>query len=400
VKLNQVYSSAYKFDKNIIKADQLSWLKNIRNKCDTESCMKKVYVDRILYLFDKIESLKSINETNIEKSQYSQICGDIAGLAESNKLKELVTIGVGVNDGFKVNDMVSKWNETKEEKILVYQKLFSNNLDEIFNIRISNNGDSKKYLRYWSGGTCSSYDIYASDYILASVDNYEGRVEVNDPDDELRWANWGGSEYIIYYKERHFVVTGSLSSPNLVSWVKPDGKILPLCLFEEAASRLTVESSKNKELCSTIANNTIQPEKWINVTDQIRNDGSDSIANFKDRYGDHADGIEMLPIEIKMGAESWGLAKMFYDSGAGCGSHNEWLRKAVLNSDPLKLYPNDQFFDGVSAENIDIYKNNGEYFIGSFYESSPSFLYRLSKDELVQECEFRRSISFKVKPLF
>lgn len=401
IKLNELYSAAYKAEKenNLLKRDQLNWLKEYRNKCKSEDCLQRQYEDRVLYLLNKIESSKKINESLLEENQYSEICNKVAELAENLNLSEHAIIGVGINAIKNSNE--KSWIITDEEKSLEHEKGLYSGAKEIFNIKVSNNGPFKKYIKYFTGGTCSSYTIYSSDYILSPEQRDGGRISVDDPEEEIRWAYWGGNEFPIYYKERNFIITGSLSKPALISLIQPDGKILPLCLLEESSNKLTVDSSQNKELCAGVANNSIRPEKWINANDQIHINGETNYRNkFTELYGEYAEGVELLASEIKIGKESWSIAKMTYDSGAGCGSHQEWLRKAVLNSDPLKLYPKDSTLDEANAENINVYKNNGKYYVGVFSRASPSYLYEIGTGNMVQECTFGKSVSSKIKRIF
>lgn len=74
--LDRVYKEARRIhsDKNSIRAEQLDWLRNVRNKCTSGSCLVKAYEDRIDQLKGR-DSDKSVENDNFVEKHSEQHAG-------------------------------------------------------------------------------------------------------------------------------------------------------------------------------------------------------------------------------------------------------------------------------------------------------------------------------------
>jgi Uncharacterized protein conserved in bacteria, putative lipoprotein len=398
VKLNEVYSMASNLVKEDLKKDQLNWLRNYRNKCQSTECMSKLYEERIELLIKKNELAKKVYEVALSKNESKSICGEIASLATTGEIHSYKIIGL--DWVVTKNNKNSEWNATEQESASAEKKGLLGGGDKVYNIKISNRNELKKFITYQDGGSCYSSKIYNSDYIFKQNDDSGGRVDVNDPEGDIDWAGRGEDEFPIYYKGRNYIVTGAETKPELISLIRSDGMILPLCLLESTNMNLTVKSNKNNPLCSAVASGKIQPEKWHDADSLIHIDRNN---NYRDeyikKYGEYSEHVETLSIPMKNGQQET-IAKMEYNSGGGCGSHDEWLRKAKTDSDPLVLYPKSKDFENAKGEEIKFYLANGKYHIGIFSYKKSLGLFKWEDDKMVQECEFGQSHTFDINKVF
>lgn len=396
-KLNEVYSAAYRINNSQpLKMDQLHWLKNQRDKCDSDACLSEVYENRIFFLGQTIEAHKMLNDQPLAKSEYFEVCNGIAALASDNKLHDYKVVGV---DFFSIINSVKKnWGSTEGIEKYCAEKGFCD-IQEIYNIKISNVARAKKFIKHVSPESCPSNIIYPIDRFTRIDGIYSGRLSVSDPDDTLGSAAWGSDEFPIYYQQRNYIITGTVTEPKVVSLIQSDGQILPLCLLTKSSAGLAVTEGKDKDLCAGVASGLIKPQQWSNQYTPTKAEEAELI-NMSEARGQYDIRLFLPSISENENKPSHSFVKFMQDSGAGCGSHNEWLRRAVLEGGTFDIRFDDQLFSGKTAEHVDVYLHNEKHYIGYFPSYGPSALYHLENDVLAKICEFEKKLEFKINRIF
>lgn len=408
-KLKSLYEAAYTIDndRQALEMDQLHWLKKQRDKCDTELCMAEAYKNRIFFLGQKIEANKILNDQPLAKSEYAEVCNGVASLASDKKLQDYKIIGI---EESIIPDSVKKILVSNERQEKVCSKEGFCEVNEIYNIKISNSARAKKYIKYYIPGTCSSAKIYPIDYLALNDKNYSGRVSVDDPSDALASSAWGSDEFPIYYKQRNYIITGGADEPRVVSLIQPDAQILPLCLLAKSSVELVVaeDNDKNidndkktdketdKELCAGVASGLIKPQDW-HTPDQAE---PAELANMAEARGRYNISLLLQPIKSKANEPQQAFVRFSQDSGAGCGSHHEWVRRTFIDNNVKKINFEDKLFANKEARKVSVYLHNENYYIGFFQGFGSANLYHYTNDELTKICEFEEKVIFKSSRFF
>jgi hypothetical protein len=146
----------------------------------------------------------------------------------------------------------------------------------------------------------------------------------DDEEQRLRWADWGNCDHFLWEQGEAIVVTGSFwgghSRGVLVSWFAPDGGKRPLCYLKTSGDPVVKTLSADEpELCRAVAEGNQEAVQWapsVDISDNQRR-GPSSTTGMVTRIDLDQDGEPDL------------VARLEYDSGAGCGYHHEWLAHAV-----------------------------------------------------------------------
>lgn len=197
--------------------------------------------------------------------------------------------------------------------------------DAVYRIRLTDGKKRSRFARFFTGGSCASYNIYNIDGLeefnsSVYAGNGVGMVRVKDPEDMIRWATWGGTEYLIRHDSRYLVISADLrdlNRPTLVSWIRPDGLIQPLCSFSEVARQRV--ASEGLAECPAILGG-LQPLPWTLV--------DDSSSLYRTHAGESPrglDSVEVSNIDSDAGEHVIQLGRFSYSSGAGCGSDYQWF---------------------------------------------------------------------------
>jgi uncharacterized protein YecT (DUF1311 family) len=319
--LNLTYQSARRVasDKTALYGEQRKWLSTVRDKCGDEDCLSHVYHTRIEELAAfRVESVE-ISESPLSNAQLRDACAAMASLSDLNRLLFLSVPG-REESSLDENDIRAGWRISEEErgKLLARQDAWSKDPQVIYKLRLTRQGPLVRFAKFFTGGTCASYQIANLDRLVSLEQRDDGIDAVTDPHEEIRWAYWGGGDYPIIYRGRNFIVTSDLGDPNrvaMISWIKADGRIRPLCLLKVSRTQRTVVSAEKEEICSGIAKGTITPMKWGSIGRESLPTGEE----FESRYGTYADELKFLNIDIE-GSPVFDmtLARAVDPPGSGC----------------------------------------------------------------------------------
>jgi uncharacterized protein len=400
-RLDEILNSTFQYTLNVVynksglKDEQRKWLATLRDGCKDKECFIRVYIARINELgYMQIETLRVI-EKQLSNQEAKDVCLSLADLADNNRLSLLSVPGKN-QFSLNENDVKAGWGVNDKEKALLLKGyLNSNGPEVIYKLKLKPSGEPVRFAKFFTGGTCSSDQVFNLSYILnAKYGDYGtyGIDDVSDTDDEIRWAYWGGGDYPIIYRGRYFIVTAHLANldrVNMISWIKPNGKIRPLCLLKVESTQKNVISAKNMSLCSGIANGSIGPITWKPITEELpfHHDPTVYKKEFVKRYGNYADEVSLLNIDINGDGITENIGKFRYDSGAGCGSTRIWL--AVLTKDLGGVVKNSlNEILGRFRGSMNIYRYKGKYYIDAVENGTNEGVVQLNGEKIKHVCEF------------
>jgi uncharacterized protein len=247
-KLNEAYSKAIKvtLNKQAFIRDQREWLHQIRDRCSDSNCINLAYLPRIEKLetsYDLNKDLhlaisQGINENDLSSKESQAICDSLAKLAADGRIDELAIHGykqkvldsLGIEDGWIfTNEDRKKLNARKS--LFVYG---TGSADVIYKLKLTRNGDPVRFASFYSwGAEASSWQVFNLSIILNPDDEDNGIDKVEGMDvDDIRWAYYGGGDKPIFYRGRYFLYTSS-NLASMISWVRPNGRTRPLCLWNK-----------------------------------------------------------------------------------------------------------------------------------------------------------------------
>ncbi len=404
-KLNHAYSLARQSvsDKNDLKSMQLKWLRLVRDKCtESKECLSGVYKERISELADLFVSSVQVNENPMSNEEARESCVELSKLADS---EELVNLEIPGRDQGALDEKAIKagWVISIEEEAILKarESCWFYMPITIYKLRLTAKGSPTRFASFSEIGTCPSYTVFSIPYLVnfgeSDVD------EVEDTNNKLQWANRGSCDYPIFYLGRYYMVTADLANHNrvrLISWIKPDGRKRPLCLFSVNNSNIKVVSAKNPKVCAGIANGTMLPLKWKNITESLpfSHDTKNYRDEFVKRYGDYADQVSLLSRDFDGDGETDNMGRFEYESGAGCGETRLWL--SILSNDlgeVEKDAPNSAF-QKVTNGSMDVYESEGRYYI-STVGSADAGVVQIIDGKTEKICELKQQTETSISEL-
>lgn len=398
-KLNHAYSLARQSvsDKNDLRSMQIKWLRLVRDKCEnSKECLSRVYNERIIELVDLFVSSVQVNESPMSNEEAKKSCVALSELADSEELASLEIPGRG-QWPIDEKDIKEGWAISQEERanLEARESYLLNEPSTVYKLRLTAKGEPTRFARFFTGGTCASYQVFSIPYLLNYGDDDVDEVE--DPDENIRWAYWGGGDYPIFYLGRNYMVTADLGNQNrvnMISWIKPDGRKRPLCLLSVNSTKMKVVSAKNPELCSGIADGTLHPLKWKEITKGLpfSHDTRGYRDEFVKRYGGYADTVSLLSIDIDGEGKLENVGKFEYASGAGCGSTSIWL--SILSEDLSEVVR--KLING----SVDVYEAEGRYYISATIGNADAGVVQIINERTEQVCELKRQTETSISEFF
>lgn len=279
------------------------------------------------------------------------------------------------------------WNVTDEEQATLRagSHFSSGSLHTVYRLSLSSAGKPARFGSFFAGGTCHATQTRNVEVLLQSKGSDDGVDAVPDPDDKLRWVYWGGGDYPVLHRGRHFMVTADLGDPNrlrMVSWIKPDGRQRPLCLLAAENVAPGVVSAREPALCRAVASGSLAPLEWKPMPQPMPHGYSEE---FQRRYGRIADAVEVLSIDIDGDGRSENVGRFGYASSAGCGSTQAWL--SVLSKDLGTALPG--ALDHPGGEALEVYGSGGRYYISNLAERTGGSLVAIRDGRSEQVCKFQ-----------
>lgn len=385
-------------DKRALTQQQRDWMAGVRNACPDADCLSRVHRLRILELAGALVSLAPINDTLLSDEEGKSICSELATLNDGRKLKKLVVPGThsihirgsSLESKYAVSDMET---QTLRKNSSSYSEAL-----EVFRLRLKQRDDPVRFATAPTGGSCPSSTMFNLSLLLSTPDDSGGIEEVEDLNDSLDMVHSGAHDYPILYRNRNFVITSArrdLSQPSLVSWIRPNGMIRPLCLLgQQGHSKIVILKASNKKLCEVLVS---RPSGPVDISDRIP-DSSDR-DEFVQRYVRYADSMKAYRLDINSDGKAENVGHFSYASGAGCGSNERWL--SVLSPD-LKMViwsPLHQAMEEL-VDVAAIYTVNGQHYIEGATQRDSLGLFQMRGTMLEQVCRYRLDYRTEVRDFF
>lgn len=334
------------------------------------------------------------------------LCGSLATVADEQGLKELAIPG---NEPwvYVPGKERAGWTLSSEDlaRLAARELYWSKEIQTLYKLRPTPKSHPILFAAFSTGGTCASEHVFNIPQLLDPQVRDEGIDNVDDPDELIRWAYWGGGDYPIFYRGRYFMVVSAFTDRdrvNMISWIKPDGRIRPLCLLSAERANFEVISAKNPQLCAGIAAGSIRPLSWLPITKDLPLDRQSGRywEEFVKRYGTYADQVELLSLDIDKDDQAENIGRFRYDSGAGCGSTH--TRLSVLSKDlehtaagPLTEYLR-QLGDGVK----DVYELEQHYYVLLNQTEREARVVPIPGERNEQTCKLRQRFKTQVTRFF
>lgn len=249
-RLNMAYSKAIKvaIDKQALIRDQRKWLHETRDRCVERNCINLAYLPRIerletSYKVNKdlhLAIAQGINESNLSSQESKTTCAKLSKLADDGHITSLIVHGheQGNLDSQNVEE---GWFFTNDDKKALRARkslfVYGEDVKTIYKLKLTKNGAPVRFARFYqSGAEQSSWRIFNLSIILNPEDQDNGIDKVAGLDvDDTRWAE--GLDSPIFYNGRYFIFSTS-DVASMISWVRPNGRIRPLCFWDKEGTRL------------------------------------------------------------------------------------------------------------------------------------------------------------------
>lgn len=387
-------------DKRAITLQQRDWMGSVRDACPDADCLSRVHRVRILELAGALVALVPINDSPLTDEEGRSICAELASLGDSRQLKKLVVPGTH-SIQIKGSSLESKYAPSdSEEQTLRKNSISYKEVLEVFWLRLRQRDDPVRFATAPTGGSCSSTTMFNLSLLLSTSDDSGGIEEVPDPEENIRWAYWGGGDYPILYRNRNFVITSGsrdLYQPRMVSWIRPNGKIRPLCLLERGAPRKVVVASKSKQLCEVVVSDTNMLDGPPDISDRVPSSADRD--EFVQRYVRYADSMKAYRLDIDSDGKAENVGYFSYASGAGCGSDERWL--SVLSPDLRRVIwsPLHHAMEALQKTEA-IYSVGGKHYIEGASNSDGLGLFQIRGNKLEQVCGYRLDYRTEIREFF
>ena len=398
--LDAAYKGAFRVTKNQnrLKTQHAIWLTSERNNCLDETCLIQAYRQRISRLKTEQIKLSKVLGEPLTDVQAREVCTSLASTADRGELASYAVPATPVSSPIKI--------ERLPEDVL---GLFAEPPSQVFELNLGNTGSLTKFANYFTGGTCASISVVNLDRLQRREFNSTEKEEVDDTEDMIRWAYWGGGDYPILYRGRYFMVTTDLRDDNdlnLVSWIKPNGKVRPLCLFEAKPGKRTVRRTQNPALCAAVASDDLQPlspEMLLPPNSAKPEDAPNTtafqLAEFHKNFGRDVDGVHVHKVDVEGDGQQLTIGAFGFESGAGCGSSRRWLRNLTSDGTAIQEAPIDQRFKKLSRV-INLFTWNKMFYVHAEKTPNSDGLFSLSGTGINQVCEFSVPRTTKIKIYF
>lgn len=377
------------------KKDISAWRDKAYSSCESLECLQNEYVRQISILAEKAVSAYEIRPDDIEATEQKSICDSIANLRESGEISNFEQAVIPYHFLEKI-DGLDNWRLTKEETIKLGEKLINEEPVDIYKVKLSNNGRVARFGNFFTGGTCSSHNIYSIELLLdPSIKRHEDvTMSVDDPKDEIRWEYWGGGDVPYMISGRNLLVAGSL-----VSWINPRGKILPLCMIGSSATSRKWTVRKSEKLC----NAADSAENILELFSPLNEINQNSLSQVeREEMRKHINIRETQTAVGRLDFDGDGRKEAILykvtDSGAGCGSHKEAVK--LLSVDEQQNRALAELLSELPSRNLKIIEVKGKYYISDLDSADRRAVYLIGNGKLTKVCESVPVLEYKVNRYF
>lgn len=382
LRLNDAYLAALnvaKQPKNL-RDEQREWIRERNQLCKTENYTCSM--PKLMHMYEtRIERLDQIvGDPSIADNR--DICITLAQRADKTGLKDLA---------------VRASRNPTDQELAEFEGTGVGQPNGIYELQLNRSVPAEKFGQFSTGGTCASTQIFNIRRILESKGESNGWKEVGDPDDIIRWAYWGGGDYPIKYQGQYFMITSDLTDDNrvnMISSIKSDGAILPICTVEEASFKYVTDPGSN-DLCSKIAQGSIDPIRWKSPDVDLASSRDEFVA----KYSTYADSVVVARIDLDGDGVPENVGRFAYSSGAGCGSERVWGRVLSNNFQNTVKGRLDDLISQLGGP-FEIYQQGRNYYLRMAVSRNIDQVVRVREGRVEKVCELHRRAQSRPKVLF
>jgi len=396
-------------DKNNLAQEQRKWLASLRGSCESRDCLAKVYSARTEALSSQLLNEVAVRTEPLSSAEAMNACIELATLADDKHLSKHALWGRSQWNAERQDDQTAWMLSTAELANLKARDSYqtSSGPQLVYRVRLNNRDAPTRFASFETGGTCRSTQVFNVSHLLSSTGDDAGTDEVSDPDEQIRWAYWGGGDYPVQYHGRNYMITSALGDPNsvnMISWIKSDGRIRPLCLLGSTDRRRIPLPVHKAPLCQAIANGALRPLTWRPIADELPINHEPAVYRheFERSYGRYADGVGLLQIDLNGDGLAENVARFEYNSGAGCGSTHVWMSVVSKDLRNVAQDPLTKLLEQIDEGSMDIYQHKGRYYVDTSTGVGNSALISLQGNQIERVCAFEwklKSIVSKFFPL-
>ncbi len=374
-----------------LRLRQRRWLRDVRGRCGAKECLARAYRRRVLELQDDLLASTAPVAAPMDAKSAEGICRSVAALADAGKLGERFLPPLPVEILQSERPAAASIGGAPFARLAreIHDKSFAAPADVVIRIRVAARRPPVAFGDVSTGGSCPSAELWNLEYLGAAFARGEEDpstlVAPDDPKDDLSGSWWGAHDRAAFVDGRPLVVTVSYANPdllNLVSWIRPDGRIQPLCSTSYDTYRVLDAAHSPDRACASVEGEIEQGPDWkplepADVEVKTRGEGDGT-------YG----GIDAADWDLDGDGRPEVLARLKFDSGGGCGSHQEWLRMLDAKRTTTVDVPLDEALDGLRAEKISVLRYDGSGYVDAFDSTSGGTTYRIEGSKLVAACRF------------
>jgi len=380
--LNNIYRQLQPItsDRLTLRREQRQWLRDKRNACPDEQCLSDVYRIRLAELSEQFVDLAPVNDQLLQTGEIKNICRAVAGMANEETLAHHSVPGFE----FGTSPENSPGKRTLSASELA--QFTESSPKRLYLLRLGPTAQPERFVSFEHNGSDHTVSVINLKFIS---DPYDAVDAVADPDDQIRWAEWGNREYPVYFANRLFLISSDYNNLNdvkMVAWLRPTGRSRPICMIEPGKVQLLATSAKDPQLCKKVANGKLQPLPWKDESERLHGTGHD-------RYGERADQLGVLDLDLDGDGKSEKVGRLLQEWSGGTGG--EWTRLALL-SDDLSSSTREILDEGIKRTSaLNIYSWRGK-----FYVSMGNTLVSWTGESTEQICGFKEKPSRKVSTVF
>lgn len=371
---------------------------------DSEAARKKA--DDLVRQAERFAATVRPSARSLSDAEAQATCAAFAQMADAGRLGRLAVPG---RPTWPADEGAAKagWTVSDEEEARIRAGGFAwfTSVAAVYKLRLASGASPMRFASLHTGGTCHATQAFSLDHLLKPQNEDGGVDPVDDPEEKVRWAYWGGGDYPVFHRGRYFMVTADLADPNrvgMVSWIKPDGRQRRLCLLSVENLQPEVVSAQEPGVCEAIASKSLAPLEGKPITGQLPFSREPGVymQEFEKRYGRYADEVSLLSIDIDGDGKAENVGTFGYSSGAGCGSEHAWL--SVLSDDwgaavkgPLATQLGE-----LASESVGVYRSEGRYYVASLAGRTGGSVVRIRDGRTEQVCRLRARTQTTVTHFF
>jgi uncharacterized protein len=397
--LGAAYQAALRLapDPKVMRSEQRNWIAR-RNQCDRYDCLKPQYRSRIAELQSAQVKTLGMLEKPLTRQDAMRICADLAHRVDGRSIDELGLLtrwttpaGLGVSELTDEEEArlgnMKKW-PAYHGRALVYE------------LKLRHDAPPTRFASFWGRRDCRSARMFNLDRYLASNGSDDGRVPNSAQDAETEWALSTAEDRLILHDGRYLMFTGSPGgSESIVSWVRPDGILHPVCTLRTRTKSMALRKSGDRTVCEARGKGQLPRAEWR----REEPDPSDCCPRALSNPYDGDDPIAAFSAQIGLDAKQKQhlLVRLAYGSGNECGSIRTWSTvlyedlRQVAKTQLLELLQPVYFGKATWPE---IYRLQHRHFVEVGKADGTYELMEIDRGRLRQVCEFERRTATSVEP--